>query len=58
MLYNQEGALAFKWTECGKIHRDVSPPIVIKTIPYKAWQEAKFLLLRAIIPIVIEMLRD
>ena len=58
MLYNRKGALAFDWMECGKIYKDVSPPIVIKTIPYKAWQEAKFLLLRALVLIVVEMLRD
>ena len=44
--------------EYGKIYKDVSPLIVIKTIPYKAWQEAKFPLLRALVLIVVEMLRD
>jgi hypothetical protein len=36
MLINHEGAIAFDWTECSKIHEDVSPLIVIRTIPHKA----------------------
>ena len=58
MLANREGALAFDWTECGKIHEDVCPPVVIKTVSHDTWQEPKFYLPRALIPIVIEMLRD
>jgi hypothetical protein len=36
LIVNREGVIAFKWKEVNKIHEDVSPLIVIKTIEYKA----------------------
>jgi hypothetical protein len=36
-MINCEGAFAFDWKEVGKIYKDVSLPIMIKTIEYKAW---------------------
>jgi hypothetical protein len=58
MLINHEGAIAFDWTECSKIHEDVSPLIVIRTIPHEAWQEQNFPCPKALLPTVIQMLRD
>jgi len=58
MLINHEVAIAFDWTESSQIHEDVSPPIVIKTIEHKAWQEPSFPVPRALLPIVLEILRD
>ena len=58
LMINREGALAFDWKEVGKIHEDVSPPIVIKTIEHKAWQEPNFPCPRALIPIVVKMLQE
>lgn len=58
LMINREGAIAFDWKEVGKIHEDVSPPIVIKTIEHKAWQEPNFPCPRALIPIVVKMLQE
>ena len=58
MLINHKGAIAFDQTESTKIHKDVTLPIVIKTIPYKAWQEPSFPVPKALLPIVVEMLRE
>jgi hypothetical protein len=37
MMLNREKVITFDWKECGKVHEDVTPPIVIKTVPHKAW---------------------
>ena len=55
-MLNHESVIAFDWTECGRIHKDVTPPIVIKTVPYKAWQERNFLCPKALFLIVAQML--
>jgi hypothetical protein len=39
LMLNREGAIAFDWKEVTKIHDDISPPILIKTIEHEAWQE-------------------
>jgi len=56
MMINREGAIAFDWKEVSKIHEDVSPPIVIKTVPHEAWQEKNFPCPRALVPVVVKML--
>jgi hypothetical protein len=53
MFINREGSFAFDWTECRKIHKDVSPLIEIKTIPHKAWQTPSFPVARALVPKII-----
>jgi hypothetical protein len=58
MLLNREKAIAFDWKECGKVHEDVTPPIVIKTVPHKAWQAAGFAFPKALREKMMEMLRD
>ncbi|KUJ06197.1 uncharacterized protein LY89DRAFT_603695, partial [Mollisia scopiformis] len=58
ILINREGALAFDWTHASKIHEDVTPPILIKTIPHDAWQEKNFPYPRALIPTVTKMLLE
>ena len=58
MLINYKGAIAFDQTECSKIHKDISLLIIIRTIPYKAQQEQNFPCLKALLPTVIQMLRD
>lgn len=58
MMLNREKAIAFEWRECGKVHEDVTPPIVIKTVPHKAWQSPGFPLPRALHNQMLEMLRD
>jgi hypothetical protein len=58
MILNREGTLAFDWTEVGRIHEDVCPPIVIKTVPHEAWQEKNYHCPRALLPIVVKMLLE
>ena len=58
MLINHEAAIAFDWTGSSQIHEDVSPPIVIKTVEHEAWQEPSFPVPRALLPVVLEILRD
>ena len=58
LMLNREGAIAFDWTECTKIHEDVSPPILIKTVPHNAWQERNFPCPKALIPVVVRMLLE
>ena len=58
LMLNREGAIAFDWTECTKIHEDVSPPILIKTVPHNAWQERNFPCPKALIPVVVKMLLE
>jgi hypothetical protein len=38
MLYNCEKALAFDFSEIGKVKPDVAPQQIIKTVEHKAWQ--------------------
>ena len=58
MMLNREGAVAFDWKEVTKIHEDVSPPILIKTIPHEAWQEKNFPCPKALFPVVAKMLLE
>jgi ribonuclease HI len=58
MMLNREKAMAFDWKECGKVHEDVTPPIVIKTVEHKAWQSPGFPLPRVLREQMLEMLRD
>jgi hypothetical protein len=56
ILINREKAIAFDWTEYGKFHEDVSPPIILKTVDYKVWQAPSYPCLRVLRLIVIKML--
>jgi hypothetical protein len=58
ILINREKAIAFDWTECGKFHEDVSPPIILKTVDHEAWQAPSYPCPRALRPIVIKMLQE
>jgi RNase H-like domain found in reverse transcriptase/Integrase zinc binding domain/Reverse transcriptase (RNA-dependent DNA polymerase) len=58
MLYNREAALAWDFSEIGKVKEDVAPPQVIRTVPHKAWQARGFAVPRALDGIVIEMLKE
>ena len=58
VLYNQERALAFDFSYCGKVRPNVAPPQVIKTIEHKAWQVPGFPLPKALVPTVVEMLQE
>ena len=58
VLINREKVFAFEWPEYGQFHEDVSLPIVISTIEYKVWQATNFLCLKALLPLVIKMLKE
>ena len=58
VLYNREKALAWDFSEMGRVKEEVAPPQVIETIDHKAWQIPGFPLPRALQEIVIEMLRE
>ena len=58
MLYNRKKALAFDFSHCGKVRPEVAPPQVIKTVEHKAWQVPGFLVPKALVPIVVEMLQE
>lgn len=42
MIFNREAAIAFTFSESGRIQKDVAPPYRIRTIPHKAWQVRTF----------------
>jgi hypothetical protein len=58
ILYNREKVLAFDFSHCGKIHLDVAPPQVIKTVEHKAWQVPRFPVPKALVPVVVKMLQE
>ena len=58
MLLNREGAIAFEWKDCSKVHEDVSPPIKIKTVPHEAWQSAGISYPKSLCNQMMEMLKD
>jgi hypothetical protein len=58
MLYNREKALAFDFSQLGRVSRDVAPPQVIKTIPHKAFQAPSFPIPKALISLAIKMFKD
>src|SRR3979490_38166 len=58
MLHNREKALAFDFSEIGKVKPDVAPPQVIKTVKHKAWQVPGFPIPKALHPVVVRMLWD
>ena len=58
VLINRKKVFTFKWPECRQFHKDVSPPIVISTVPHKAWQAASFPILKALLPLVIIMFKE
>jgi len=58
MLFNREEALAWEFSEMGRVSRDVTPPLKIKTVPHEAWQVPNFPVPRALREEVINMLRE
>ena len=58
VLYNREKALAFDFTDIGKVKPDVAPPQIIKTVEHKAWQVPGFPIPKALHLVVVGMLRE
>jgi len=58
MLYCREKVLAFDFSHCGKVRPEVAPPQVIKTVEHEAWQVPGFPVPKALVPMVVKMLRE
>ena len=58
VLFNREGALAWEFSEMGRIKEEVAPPQVIRTIPHEAWQAKNFHTPKALEKKVIELVLD
>ena len=58
VLFNREGALGWDFSHVGRIRREVTPPMKIKTIEHKAWQAPAFRVPRALEPEVVRMLKE
>jgi hypothetical protein len=58
MLYNRKAALAWDFTEIGKVKPEVFFFVQIRTVEYKAWHCAGFPILKVLNQTVIEMLND
>jgi hypothetical protein len=56
MLQNREMALAWKFSEIGRVKDEVSPPLEILTGDHTPWQAKNFAIPRALRPKVIQML--
>ena len=50
MLLNREAVIAFGYEHIRRINHDICPPVVIQTIPHKAWQLPTFQVPRALAP--------
>jgi hypothetical protein len=58
VLLNREMALAWDFTECGRIDHEIIPPQVIRTIPHSAWQSKSIPIPKPLLPKVIDLLRQ
>lgn len=58
VLFNREAALAWDFSECGRINPEVVPPQVIKTIPHSAWQTKSIPIPKPLMPKVIDLLQQ
>jgi hypothetical protein len=58
MLYRREGALAWDFSESGRVSREVIPPVVIDTVPHQAWRADQFPIPRKLREVVMEMVQE
>ena len=56
ILDNREAALAWDFSYLGLLKPEVFPPLEIRTISYKAWQEPSFLVLRALALVINKLI--
>ena len=57
MLYNREKAIAFNYLYCRKVYLEVALPQVIKIVKHKAWQVLGFLVPKALVLILVDLLK-
>ena len=58
VLFNREGALAWNFSQLGRIKENIAPPQKINTIEHTPWQAPPFHVPRALEPQVIEILKE
>lgn len=58
MLRNRKGVLAWDFTEMTKVKRKVVPSQKMQTVDYKAWQVPRFLILKVLTSIILDMLQE
>jgi hypothetical protein len=58
LLYRREGALAWDFSESGRVSEEVVPPVTIDTVPHKAWQADQFPIPRKLREVVIDMVQE
>jgi hypothetical protein len=58
VLFNREAALAWDFSECGRIRHEVVPPQAIRTIPHAAWQTKSIPIPKPLLPKVIDLLQQ
>jgi hypothetical protein len=55
LLFRREPALAWDFSELGRVSWEVVPLISIKIIPYQAWRADQFPILRKLWEVVMEI---
>lgn len=58
VLFCREEALAWEFSECGRIDPEVVPPQKIRTVPHKAWQSRSIPIPKPLMEKVIQILRE
>ena len=58
MLYRREPALAWDFSESGRVNPEVTPPIKLNVVPHQAWQEKQFPVPRKLRDVVREMIQQ
>ncbi len=58
MLYNREAAIAWDFTEIGKVYSEVAQPQKIQKIDHQTWQVPGFLIPPALSLVIIDISQD
>ncbi|RCI14035.1 hypothetical protein L249_8291, partial [Ophiocordyceps polyrhachis-furcata BCC 54312] len=58
ILFNREAALSWDHSERGQVDPLVAPPVVFKVIEHKAWQAKPVNIPKAMLPQVVELLKN
>jgi len=58
VVYNWEAALAWDFSHLEKVRAEVAPPQEIRIVPHSAWQAPGFIVPRALVPTVVDMLKE
>jgi hypothetical protein len=58
MLYNREVVLAWEFFEMSRIKHEVASSAEIRIISHKAWQSSEFQILKALINVMTDMIKE